>query len=523
MVTVTYINQLVKQKYTNIVKRYMRAVEVKDPWYLLANLAKLDCLEQGWQMSLDRYLETEFGVRYKQESVEEGASMSCDYEYNIFGDTESTELVMPAKDRDIKQLRMLKFDNVSQIHYILPYNRYDFETDIRLITDVILQDASELRASDIHFQTVSEFDNSFTYEVSFRLGIPLVRQDKYVVDKALVDGIIKDILYNRSAVEHKYAELANLSGLRFRLIDEDFPARCQVAKSIGGKTLTVRMFYFDSAPRIEELGFNSESQRMLESVSNQTSGLTLVSGVFGSGKGTTLNAVGMRMEEKGALAMASLDDPIEYLRRYPQYEYNSQHQLEEYIEAFKKMDLNVVYLNEIITRTVGDAVFNLVSSGIHILSTIHTNRVYRIMYKIQEMFGPHYLNLIPFINVLTFQDKFSVCCPHCRVGIAKDGYADDSDEVKLLNYLGLETFYQPRGCSECNHGVVPRGIRVFSEHVVFNDTVKEALLKRDVHQQFEYLKQVVEEGNSMEKEIRQALIDGEILIAEALIKLDSWG
>lgn len=491
-------------------------------WNVLTNLAYLDCLVDGWEDILDSYLQTNHQVGFKTENPTEAKMLSVTDEFSIQQADSSTHLVMPATDRDPKDLAMLYFDNVSKVYYVLPYLRSNFVPNIRLLTDVILLDAKMKKCTDVHFDSESNFDGTFTYVVKFRQGIYMMRQDKYKMSATLVKEIISDLLVNRSGVEHKRTTLAVNSSIRFRLIDPLFPSRCQVGKSIAGETLTVRLFDFKQAPNIEELGFSKNTESMLFNSSLITNGLTLVSGVFGSGKGTTLNAVGKEMEESGKLAISSLDDPIEYLRKYNQYEYANQNQLEELVDAFKKMDLNVVFLNEVITRTVAEAVFNLVSSGVHVLTTIHTNRVFRIMYKLEELFGSKYLSLIPFINVISYQDKFSICCPKCSVGIAKERYSKGSNEEKLLTFLKLDTLRQPTGCPNCDNGIITTGIKVVSEHIEFNDRIKRELLRLDLHEQFDYLKDLTSEGENLEEVIKEALVNGEILISEALLKLDTW-
>lgn len=512
----------IKKEYLEVYRVFRDVSGIHDSWEILTNLAYLDCLVDGWDVMLDTYLQTNHQIRFKLEDKEEAFGLTVTREFTMQQSDGSTVLVMPAADREDKALAMLLFEDIDAIYYILPYLRQDFVPNIRLLTDIILMDAKLKNSTDVHFASESNFDGTFKFVVKFRPGIYLVEQKKYYIDAILMDKIISDLLVNRSGVGHKLSALAISSSVRFRLIDPMFPARCQVGKSIAGKTLVIRMFDFKNAPDIETLGFNQETQKMLSTSAVTTNGLTLVSGVFGSGKGTTLNAVGKVMESKGRLAIASLDDPIEYLRKYNQYEYSNQAQLEELVDAFKKMDLNVVFLNEVITRTVAEAVFNLVSSGVHVLTTIHTNRVFRIMYKMEELFGEKYLSIIPFINVISYQDKFSICCPHCSVGIAKEKYARGSDEEKLLNFLKLDTLRQSHGCPKCTGGILTNGIKVVSEHIEFNDEIKKNLLRLNIHEQFDYLKDLTSKGENLEAVIKDALTKGEIQIGEALLKLDTW-
>lgn len=517
------IKPMVKQEYLPIFHSIQKIVKFPDVWELLSNLAYHDCLNDNWVEMLDEYLVQDLGVHFKLENPEEAIGLASDYKYLIERRDGKNDSVMPAKNRTKQELSMHKFqDNVENVYYVLPHMRKDFTPNIRFFSDVILADATEKSSTDIHFDCESMFDGTFKRSVKFREGIYLVEQKKYKIVDKLVEDIIADIVTNRSTSGNKLTNLAIDSQIRFRMVDPLFPSRCQVAKSIGGKTLNLRLFNFLKAPTIEKLGFSPLYQAVLHRLSKTPNGLTLIAGVFGSGKGTTANAVAQVMEQDGRFGVASLDDPIEYLRKFRQFEYSTPEQLNEYIEAIKKMDLNAVFLNEIITEAAAQGVYNLVSSGVHVLTTIHTNRVFRLMYKLQELLGDKYLNLIPFLNVISYQDKFSVVCQHCKVGIDKEKFPKDSAEFRFLTAMGLDILNQPEGCSHCNDGIIPRGIKVVSEHIEMTDKLKSQLLRLNIHEQGELLKEEVKKGENLENIIREALSDGTILLREALVKLDTW-
>lgn len=517
------IEPLVKQEYLPIFHSIQKVVKFPDVWELLSNLAFHDCLNDNWVETLDTYLFQEFKVHFKLEDANEASGTAKDYKYLIERKDGKNDSILPAKDRTQQELSIHKFENnVEDVYYVLPYLRKDFVPNVRFFTDVIMADAKEKHSTDVHFDCESMFDGTFRRSVKFREGIYLVEQKKYKITDKLIEDIIADTVTNRSTSGNKLTNLAIDSQIRFRLVDPLFPGRCQVAKSIGGKTLNTRLFDFLKAPTIKTLGFSDITQAMLYRASETPNGLTLVSGVFGSGKGTTLNAVAQVMEEHGRFGLASLDDPIEYLRKFRQFEYSTPAQLEEYIEGIKKMDLNAVFLNEIITEAAAQGVYNLVSSGVHVLTTIHTNRVFRLMYKLQELLGDKYLNLIPFLNVISYQDKFSIVCQNCNAGIDKEKFGKNSTEFKFLTAMGLDILNQPQGCNQCNNGIIPRGIKVVSEHIEMTDKLKSKLLRLNIHEQGELLKEEVKKSENLEDIIREALRDGSILLREAIVKLDTW-
>lgn len=518
------IDSLILPKYQKMVNNLREVIKFDSQWEELNNLAYNECLVENWVPLLDGFLKVDMGVRLKVETKEEASNLGLTQDYVLEETDGSKSLYLHAADRGKPQLAMLKMEESAEtIYYTLTYNRSGFKPNIRFLTDIILTDATELRSSDIHFDSESNFDGTFKRVVKFRLGINMSLRTKYLMTNELVDDIISDLVTNRSSSSNKLSNLSIDSHIKFRLIDKLYPGRCEVAKSIGGRTLNIRMFDFDNAPSIEQLGFNPNAERMLNYVSTLPSGLTLVSGVKGSGKGTTLNAVGKQMEISGNFAIASLDDPIEYLRKFRQFEYSTPKQLHEYIEGMKKMDLNAVYLNEVVNSEAALGVYNLVSSGVHVLTTIHTNRVFRIMYKLEELLGSRYLNIIPFLNVISYQDKFSITCDLCIAGMSAETYPEESNERKLLNFLDLDLINQPIGCSECNHKKIkPRGIKVVSEHLEITDTLKSKFLRLNIHEQGELIKEEIKSGENLENVIKLGLQTGTILLSEAIVKLDTW-
>jgi type II secretory ATPase GspE/PulE/Tfp pilus assembly ATPase PilB-like protein len=248
-----------------------------------------------------------------------------------------------------------------------------------------------------------------------------------------------------------------------------------------------------------------------------------VSGGIGSGKGTTINAMALDIHELGQFSMISVDSPIEYLGNFPQVEYISQPQLYGIMNSLKKMDINICLLNEIATQETAREVLNLVVSGVHVMTTLHNQRVYNIFYKLHEQLGYLYTSLIPYLNYVSFQEKYSITCKNCLVTYDKTHYDAKPNEKKLLDFFKLSAVKQPRGCSECKDGIAATGIQVVSEGLLFNDKLKAALTKADLHEQSALLKKELEnKPNNMEQLIKRKLAAGDVMIGEVLQKLDTW-
>jgi type II secretory ATPase GspE/PulE/Tfp pilus assembly ATPase PilB-like protein len=145
------------------------------------------------------------------------------------------------------------------------------------------------------------------------------------------------------------------------------------------------------------------------------------------------------------------------------------------------------------------------------------------MYKLNEMLGELYTNVIPYMNYISFQDKVSRVCGACRSTISADYYKDKVDEKAFLEFLGLTHLNQPSGCEECNfRGIDTKGIQVLSEHLYFNSEIKERLLRADIHEQAVILREYNKAAGDMESVMKAKLLSGDILLDQAMNKLDTW-
>jgi hypothetical protein len=92
--------------------------------------------------------------------------------------------------------------------------------------------------------------------------------------------------------------------------------------------------------------------------------------------------------------------------------------------------------------------------------------------------------------------------------------------MKLLKYLELDFIVQPVGCRKCNFtGIVSKGIQVVSEHLFLSSEDKDNLLKLNIHDQSKYLQKRVNDMDSLERTVMEKLLNGDILLNEAVVKL----
>lgn len=491
----------------------------------LSALISANLLYNGALQRLDNFLKVSFKSILLPETLSTTDSISNRSVINI-NNNEEKALLLYVKDLDLTIDRIEKELLLSESHIIylvLPHQQPNYKIGQRYVIDKILTDGILRKCTDVSIEPIYNSDLGYEYVYRYREGIYVGKKEtQFKITTRLFDEIIHDMVQNRSNSSYKASKILVDGDVKFRLSDPLYNLRCIIYRTIFGPGITIRFLAQKNPFYLNTLGFNDKTVKDLESLSSITSGLSLISGVVGSGKGTTVNAIALKVVEKEQYRSISVDMPTEYLGEYAQIEPQSEQGLYQACNAIKKMDVNFVYLNEIATQEAALAAYNLVVSGMHVITTVHSNRVYRIMYKLNEMMGDLYLNVIPFINMISYQDKFSNTCS-CQSKIYNDYYDEDSNEMALLKYLKLTIISQPIGCEKCNNTKINRiGINVVSEHIFFTSELKDKLLKANIHQQSDILKEESTKFGNLEDVYREKLISGEILIDEVVAKLDTW-
>jgi len=499
--------------------------QVKETYFQrLSSLVYFDLLDQTWVNVMNTYFLNNFTAEFLPAEYEENFEI-INHAIIKKDDVSSHILIFVEDDITKHEIVRTKMEYGQEFAYlVLPHQQPGYHRPMRYLIDKLMRQGQLMRCTDMHFEPVAKEGGGFHYRIKFRKGIYLeeITGDINLVASEM-DAILEDMIKNRSRSSFKAIQPQTETKVSFSLVDPLYLVRCEVARTIGGSMLIIRLLPGENPFRVKDLGFDRETEEALHDLSSIPSGLSLISGVIGSGKGTTVNAVALDINDANMFSMVSVDNPIEYLGSFPQIEYASQKQLYEITNSIKKQDRNFVLLNEIATTETARQVYNLVVSGVHVITTIHNNRVYRVMYKLQEMLGDLYNNIIPYLNLVSYQDKYSNTCQECQQRIDISNYNDKPLIKQFLTFLDLTSISQPRGCDLCNQtGIVKTGIQVVSEFLYFGTELKDKLLRADIHEQSRILEQALKKSINLENVITQKLVEGKVLLKEAYSKLDSW-
>jgi twitching motility protein PilT len=123
--------------------------------------------------------------------------------------------------------------------------------------------------------------------------------------------------------------------------------------------------------------------------------MVLVTGVTGSGKSTTLAAMIRYLNERRAVNIVTIEDPIEFLHRdvkaiISQREVGSDtHTFHDALRHVLRQDPDVIMLGEIRDRPSMETCLKAADTGHMVLSTLHTTDAAQTIGRIISFFPPH--------------------------------------------------------------------------------------------------------------------------------------
>jgi twitching motility protein PilT len=138
-----------------------------------------------------------------------------------------------------------------------------------------------------------------------------------------------------------------------------------------------------------------ELPKVLEEIALMPRGLVLVTGVTGSGKSTTLAAMIRQLNDRNAVNIVTIEDPIEFLHRdakaiISQREVGADTlSFHDALRHVLRQDPDVIMLGEIRDRPSMETVLKAADTGHMVMSTLHTTDAAQTINRIISFFPPH--------------------------------------------------------------------------------------------------------------------------------------
>ena len=398
------------------------------------------------------------------------------------------------------------------------FKRLVEEAPIIKIVAVILRQAVEGRASDIHIEPTRE-----NLKVRYRL------------DGVLHSSLLLPLKVHPAIV----ARIKILSGLR---IDETrIPQDGRFSTNIGGKRIDFRVSTFpttlgekvairvldpeEGLKSLDELGLRDQNLKWVKEAIGKPYGMILATGPTGCGKTTTLYAL-LRILNKEEVNIVTLEDPVEYFiagvnqsQVKPEINYTFARGLRQIL----RQDPDIIMVGEIRDEETASLAVHASLTGHLVLSTLHTTSAPGVIPRLIDM-GIRPFLIPPTLSLAISQRLVRVLCPFCKkktkatpeerkyiLGKIKNLPQNLKNKLKIKSPLYI---FKPKGCKKCNFKGYSGRTGVF-EILKMTDKLAEIITQHPNER--EILKEARNQGMiSMEEDGLLKALDGQTTLEEVM-------
>jgi general secretion pathway protein E len=313
---------------------------------------------------------------------------------------------------------------------------------IRLVS-LIITNALEMRASDIHFEP---FENRLIVRyridgVLHEVESPPRRLSAAVISRIKIMAML-DIAERRLPQDGR---------IRLRVQGKDIDLRVSTVPTMHGESVVMRILDKGGvALDFKRLGFEDDTLKGFLDVLMEPHGILLVTGPTGSGKTTTLYTALDRLNTPD-VKILTVEDPVEYqmpginqIQVKPQIDLTFANALRSIV----RQDPDVIMIGEIRDLETAQIAVQSALTGHLVLSTVHTNDAASTVNRLLDMGVEDYLLTSTVIGILA-QRLVRTLCPACKE--AYTALPEVVDELGLRKFATKAdvTLYHAKGCKEC--------------------------------------------------------------------------
>ncbi len=322
------------------------------------------------------------------------------------------------------------------------------------IVDVILSNAIDAKASDIHIEP-SENDVRVRYRIDGILHTSL-RLPKNVLS-AIISRI--KILSNLKIDEQR---LPQDGRFHIDIGKKSVDLRVSTLPLMYGEKIVMRILDKTAkVPTLEELGLRGLGLKWVNENIQKTHGVFLITGPTGSGKSSTLYSI-LTILNTVDVNIVTLEDPVEYF-----IEGVNQSQIKPEIgltfasglRSILRQDPNIVMVGEIRDEETAELAVHAALTGHLVFSTLHTNNAVGAIPRLTNMGIEEFL-LSASVNLIMAQRLIRKLCDHCKkpskINVVLQKEIDETLKVAPKEYLeGIDpkkiVAYEAVGCDKCGN------------------------------------------------------------------------
>ncbi len=375
---------------------------------------------------------------------------------------EETTKPEPVKEKDSSSIP--KMDSMS-IETLIEKAE---EAPVIKLVDLIIRQAIEQRASDIHIEPYKDRINlryridGALYQIpppAKNLHLPIVSRLK--------------ILAKLDIAEKRLPQDGSIS---FKIENRMVDLRISTVPTVWGEKVVLRILDKAAVPlQLTQLGFESKQLDRIKTALKRPYGLFFVTGPTGSGKSTTLYAaLNETIDPRKNILTA--EDPVEFkIEGINQVAVRPDIGLTfaSALRAFLRQDPDVIMVGEVRDLETAQICVRAALTGHFVLSTLHTNDAASAITRLMDIGIEPYL-LTPSLALVVAQRLARRLCPKCKGAVEPN--PDHFGGIKF----NCDLIYKPVGCEDCNQ-IGYKGRIVVTESMVVDDTVRELISRRGTY------------------------------------------
>ena len=321
----------------------------------------------------------------------------------------------------------------------------DAEAPVVKLLQTVFREASQMRASDIHFEAQEKklvvrfrIDGALHTQIDADLKIapPLV------VKLKLMAGL--DIAEKRLPQDGRISIKTDES--------KQLDIRMSTMPTQYGESVVLRILMQSQGMRdLEALGMPPDLYKRFLVAINTPNGIVLSTGPTGSGKTTTLYGALSKLNNP-EVKILTCEDPVEYrITGINQVQVNEKIGLTfpSVLRSFLRQDPDVLLVGEIRDSETAEIAVRAAMTGHLVLSTLHTNDAVSTPSRLMDMGIPGFMIATTLRAVLS-QRLLRLICPDC----ARPYELNATEKEWISHYYGAipesATLLYGEGCPRCN-------------------------------------------------------------------------
>ncbi len=336
---------------------------------------------------------------------------------------------------------------------------------VTALSDLIFMDGIRRNATDIHISPASDIIHIF-------YRIDGVLHHGHGLPRIVHAGIVSRIKI-LSKLDIAETRLPQDGSFTFDFLHKGYDIRVSTIPTIYGENIVMRILA-GTGPllRIDKLGFDEPSVKIIKSLFQKPYGVILIAGPTGSGKTTTLYAAlrEINLLERNVI---TVEDPVEYklsLTKQTQVNEKTGYDFAFAARNFMRQDPDVMLIGEIRDEETAKIAIRTSITGHLVLSTIHSNDAVTAIPRLLDLKVDKFLVSSSLLAIIA-QRLARKICQFC---ITDHSLSNEEQELFKEYGIQIDKAYRGTGCPKCN-GSGYAGRLVIGEILTIDDELRDLI------------------------------------------------